>query len=129
VKAADLARWKTKLLDVRAEILREGDIEIEPVRKDPADLKQDDDGAPLTEMSQVIASKRNRSRAEVLARVQKALDRLENDPDMFGLCAECEEPIGKRLDVMPYVEMCVECQGARDGAAKPGGRRHLTDFK
>lgn len=122
-------QWKSKLVDLRAEILREGDIEIEPARKDPTDIKQDDDGAPLTEMSQVIASKRNRSRADVLGRVQKALDRLDNHPEMFGLCLECEEPIGKRLDVMPYVELCVECQGARDGATKPGTRKHLTDFK
>ena len=37
---------------------------------------------------------------------------------MFGLCIECEEPIpAKRLELMPYVELCVECQQATDGAA------------
>ena len=35
---------------------------------------------------------------------------------MFGRCTECEEPIPeKRLELMPYVELCVECQQATDG--------------
>jgi DnaK suppressor protein len=80
-------------------------------------------------MNQVIASKRNRARTDVLARVKRALERLEQNPDDFGLCDECGEPIGKRLEAMPYVELCVECQQERDGAAKLGRRRHLTDYK
>ena len=89
----------------------------------------DEDAAPLTEMNQVIASKRNRERAEVLRRIDAALRRMADDPEMFGLCRECEEPIGKRLAVMPYVELCVECQQGADGPRKPGGRRHLLDYK
>ncbi len=125
----DRPRLKKKLIELRADILREGDIEIEPVRKDATEVGGDEDEQPLTEMSQVIASKRNQSRAGVLKRVQAALRRIDDEPEMFGLCAECEEPIGKRLDLLPYVELCVECQGTKDGAAKPGRRRHLTDFK
>lgn len=129
VKASELALWKKRLLALRAEILAEGDVAIEPVRKDEAGVSSDEDGQPLAEMSQVIASKRNRERTLVLTRVNGALARLENDPDMFGLCRECEEPIGKRLEVVPYVEFCVECQQANDVASKPGRRRHLLDFK
>jgi DnaK suppressor protein len=125
----DLARHKEKLLALRAEILSEGDIEIEPGRKDPTEIGTDDDEAPLTEMNQVIASKRNRVRADALAKIQVALKRLEEEPELFGLCAECEEPIGRRLELMPYVELCVECQGARDDAPKDMRRRHLTDYK
>jgi DnaK suppressor protein len=129
VGASEIIRWKQRLLDLRAEILAEGDVEIEPTRKDDVSVGSDDDEQPLVEMSQVIASKRNRARTDVLARVNRALARIEDDPESFGLCRECEEPIGRRLQAMPYVELCVECQQASDGSHKPGGRRHLLDFK
>ncbi|HEY0714021.1 MAG TPA: TraR/DksA family transcriptional regulator [Polyangia bacterium] len=127
---ADRERWRAKLLAQKAEILAEGDLEIEPVRKDATDTGGDEDLAPLTEMSQVIASKRNRARTESLARIMAALKRLDDAPDDFGLCRECGEPIGKRLEAMPYVELCLECQSEQDGQTPRGaGRRHLTDFK
>jgi DnaK suppressor protein len=122
-------RHKQRLLEMKAEILAEGDIDLEPGRDDPAAVGSDEDAQPLTEMSQSIASSRNRNRSGVLKRIVVALVRLESDPEMFGLCAECEEPIPpKRLDLMPYVELCVECQQAADGK-RPTGRRHLRDFR
>lgn len=129
VDASQLEQWKKRLLALRAEILAEGDVAIEPVRKDEARVGGDEDEQPLVEMSQVIASKRNRSRTEALAKINKALARLENEPELFGLCRECEEPIGRRLDAVPYVELCLECQQANDGTHRPGRRRHLLDFK
>ena len=130
MEPAALKRYRQKLLDLKAEIVAGGDIEIEPGRKDPVAVGSDEDEQPLNEMSQAIASSRNRARAEVLGRVLAALTRLDGDPEMFGLCAECEEPIStKRLELMPYVELCVECQNATDGPRKTGGRRHLRDFR
>ena len=97
-----------------------GDIDIEP-GADATAVGSDEDAQPLAEMSQTIASSRNRNRSAVLARVVAALARLDDEPDAFGLCVECEEPIAtKRLDLMPYVELCVECQHAKDGAAARG---------
>jgi DnaK suppressor protein len=129
VNASELVQWKKRLLDLRAEILAEGDVAIEPVRKGDGRVGNDEDEQPLVEMSQVIASKRNRARTDTLAHVNRALARIEGEPELFGLCQECEEPIGKRLEAMPYVEFCIECQQASDGAHKPGRRRHLLDFK
>ena len=127
---AALKRYRQKLHDLKTEILAEGDIEIEPGRKDPAAVGSDEDEQPLAEMSQAIASSRNRSRADVLARVGVALSRIEEDPESFGLCTECDEPISeKRLQLMPYVELCVECQQAQDGPRSSGSRRHLRDFR
>jgi DnaK suppressor protein len=126
VKPRDVDRLKEKLLALKAEILSEGDLNIEPAGKDPTEVT-DEDAQPLAEMNQIIASKRNRARTEVLARVVRALDRIARSPEEFGLCSECEEPIGKRLEAMPYVEMCVECQQEKD-ARPQGRRRHLRDF-
>jgi DnaK suppressor protein len=126
---ADIARLRAKLLAMREELVREGDLEIEPVRKDPGDVGGDEDEQPLTEMSQVIASKRNRERTATLVKIDAALARLSAEPGAFGLCRECDEPLGKRLEALPYVELCVECQRTQDGDHRLGRRRHLTDYK
>jgi DnaK suppressor protein len=130
METAARQRHRQRLLDLRAEILAEGDIEAETARQDPSAVGNDEDAQPLAEMSQSIASSRNRNRTDVLARVTVALKRLDEEPESFGLCTECDEPIAaKRLDVMPYVELCVDCQQAHDGPRNQGGRRHLRDFR
>jgi RNA polymerase-binding transcription factor DksA len=126
---ATLERLRKRLLEMRAQILGEGDVAIEPARTDPTAVGGEEEAQSLTEMNQVIASKRNRERTTALGRIQAALKRLDEAPDAFGQCAECGDPIGKRLEVMPYVELCVECQHARDGSPKGLGRRHLRDFR
>jgi DnaK suppressor protein len=123
------ARFQKRLLDLKAEVLAEGDIAIEPGRADAAAVGTDEDAQPLAEMSQTIASSRNRERTVVLRLVAGALRRLEEDPETFGLCTECEEPISeKRLELRPYVELCVECQQGKD-APRGGNRKSLTDYR
>jgi len=132
VDEGERVRWQDKLLALKTAIMNEGDIELEPARKDAAAVGGDEDEQPLAEMNQIIASKRNRARTDVLARVLAALRRLDESPDEFGLCSECGESIGRRLEAMPYVELCVECQQERDGGPGTGAsgrRRHLTDFR
>ena len=126
---ATLERLRKRLLEMRAEILGEGDVAIEPARTDPTAVGGEDEAQALAEMNQVIASKRNRERTTALGRIQAALKRLDEAPDDFGQCAECGDPIGKRLEVMPYVELCVECQARRDGPKGPRTRRNLYDFR
>lgn len=127
----DLQRWKALLLALREQIVAEGDVAIEPTRREATEVGGDEDEAPLAEMNQVIASKRNRDRTATLALIVKALRRLEEAPDDFGTCKECGDPIGKRLERLPYVELCVECQGELDGdpAARKRPRRHLRDYR
>lgn len=123
------ARLRKKLLDLRGELLEEGDVAIEPGRVDAAMVGTDDDAQPLAEMSQTIASSRNRERTGMLRLVSAALRRLDEEPAAFGLCVECEEPISeKRLELRPYVELCVECQQSRD-APRGGSRKNLTDWR
>jgi DnaK suppressor protein len=131
VDRAARERIRKRLLALKAEILDEGDIEVAPGHSEAAaDVRSDEDTQPLAEMSQAIASSRNRNRSDVLVRVTAALARIDDDPENFGLCGDCEEPIpAKRLELMPYVELCVDCQQAADGPRKPGTRRHLRDFK
>ena len=61
-------------------------------------------------------------------KVRRALRVIAEEPEMYGLCGECEEPIGKRLKVQPHADLCVECQAERD-KPRGTGRKHLTDFR
>jgi DnaK suppressor protein len=123
------AAAKLALDRVRAEIVRSGPARIEPNRKDPTDTGvADEDAQALSEMMQVLASQRNKGQAGLLARVDKALRKLAEAPDDFGLCEACEEEIAaKRLKLMPYATLCAECQ-ARSEPRHGGRRRSTTDF-
>jgi DnaK suppressor protein len=127
--SAERARFRQKLVDLKAELVAEGDLAIEPGRTDAAAVGTDEDAQPLAEMSQTIASSRNRERTMILRQVTAALRRMEEEPEAFGLCTDCEEPIsGKRLELRPYVELCVECQQSHD-PARGGTRKSLTDYR
>jgi DnaK suppressor protein len=115
---------------LRAEALRAGPARIEPNRRDPATSGvADEDEQALSEMMQVLASKRNEGQAALVARIERALRKLAEAPDDFGMCEECEEEIGaKRLAAVPYATLCLACQTKRDpklGAS----RKKLTDFR
>lgn len=50
-----------------------------------------------------------------LALVREALDRIESNA--YGLCEECQGPIGdRRLQALPWSNLCIQCQGARESA-------------
>jgi DnaK suppressor protein len=115
---------------LRAELVRAGPARIEPNRRDASTTGvADEDAQALSEMMQVLASKRNEGQAALLRQVDRALAKLADAPDDFGLCEDCEEEIApKRLAAVPYATLCVACQAKRD--PKLGvGRKKLTDFR
>ena len=125
----DLQRFRTRLEELREELRAEGDLALENTARDGGDGKIDEDAAPLSEMNQVIASKRNAERALRLKQIAVALKRLVNEPEEFGLCGVCDEEIPeKRLWLMPWATRCVACQ--EKGEDDRGGRRkHLGDYR
>jgi DnaK suppressor protein len=124
------AKLRAALETLRAQALGEGPNKIEPNRKDAATVGVgDEDEQALNEMLQTLASERNKAKAEQLARIDRALGRLERAPDEFGRCEECDEEIApKRLALMPYATLCAECQAARD-PRRGAARKSLTDYK
>lgn len=123
------------LLQRRAELLAEGHVPVEFGQADQGEaaLKPDDDAAPLAEMTQVIASGRNRARTAALAAIDDALRRLAADPEEFGVCEACDEPIAApRLVLVPTATLCAACQNEDEQAMRTRGgnrRRHLTDYR
>ena len=89
----------------------------------------DEDAQALGEMLQVLSSQRNKGQKELMARIDQALRRIDDDPDDFGLCQDCEEAIPlKRLELMPYATLCAACQTKRD-PQRGAARKKITDYQ
>lgn len=125
---AQRTQLRKALQELEAQLLGKGPRKVEPNRTSEAESGGDEDEQPLNEMLQTIASNRNRSDAATLGLVQRALAKLEKDPDSYGECEECGEEIALgRLKAMPYAELCVACQAKRDPRTLPT-RKRLTDY-
>ena len=121
---------KAQLHKLRDEVQSQGPTKIEPNRKDATTIGvSDEDEQALSEMMQTLASQQNRRQSELLGQIEKALLRLERDPDMVGLCEECEEEIDeRRLSLRPYVTLCADCQAEHD-PKRNQTRKSLTDYR
>ncbi len=125
------AALRLALERLRRQLLATGPAKIEPNRRDPATTGvADEDAQALSEMLQVLASQRNRGQADLLGRIDRALRKLEDAPDEYGLCESCEEEIPHgRLALMPYAALCAECQARSEPRPGAGRRRSVTDFE
>jgi DnaK suppressor protein len=128
--AAQRKAFEKRLKALEAELLERGPSRIEPNRTDAALPADAEDEQPLNEMLQAIASGRNRTYEADLQRIRKALMKLRDDPDMFGLCEQCEEPIAKaRLEAQPHALLCVGCQSKKEDHRGGATRKKLTDYR
>ncbi len=126
----DRVRFREALTQKRQDTLDAGPAKIEPNRKDTAAVGvADEDEQALSEMMQTLASERNRQQTKLVSEIDRALRKLRETPDDFGMCEECEEDIAqKRLQLMPYARLCAECQTKLDPKRKVS-RKSLTDYK
>ncbi len=123
-----LTYFRTLLVGLRDGLDDAGPHRLLPNRQDDTG-RRDDDHQPLNEMNQAIASSRNRTRSADLAKVKAAIERIDRDPEDFGLCIECDEPIPpKRLELKPYAEHCVKCLSAREEGKGGHRRKSLGDY-
>jgi len=124
------SRFERSLEERRAALLRDGPEKIEPNRTDTATTGvADDDAQALSEMLQTLASSRNRDASRAIAAIDRALRKLRDAPDDFGVCEDCGDDIPpKRLDVMPWAQLCTECQSTAD-PQRNVGRKKITDYR
>jgi DnaK suppressor protein len=125
----ELSKLRVTLLELRAKALEAGPATIEPTRRDASAVGVADlDEQALTEMNQILASERNKQQAQLVRQIDRALRKMEMEPDGFGVCEDCEEDIPpKRLALMPHATLCATCQAAKD-PARGKKRKSLTDF-
>ena len=95
--------------EAHSESLEEQSGELSVYRFHMADIGTE---AMEREKSFLLASKEG----ERLYRTDEALRRLYRDPDSFGQCTNCGNPIGmERLRVVPDATFCRECQRDSEG--------------
>ena len=125
-----VASLSAQLKKLRDEVVSQGPQKIEPNRKDSTTIGvSDEDEQALCEMMRTLASQQNRRQSELLAQIERALARLDREPDLVGLCEECEEEIDeRRLSLRPYVTLCAECQSSYD-PKRNIARKNLTDYR
>ena len=128
--ARQLKALRLALQKLRAQALAAGPAPIKPNTRDETQVGTvDEDAQALGEMLQVLSSQRNKGQKELLARIDQALRRIDDHPDDFGLCQECEEQIPvKRLELMPYATLCAACQTRRD-PQRGAARKKITDYQ
>lgn len=131
VTPKDVEFFKALLLRRQAELRAEGDVEVVPENAGGDTARRvDEDAAPLAEMNQIIASKRNLARTHQLEGIVEALGMIHEDPEEYGHCEDCSQEIKrKRLELMPWSTLCIRCAEKRERADPRGRRRHLTDYK
>ena len=102
---ADHITLKQSLLTRREELNQRLDgIKKEATRKNSADWSEQ---AQERENDEVIDALGNEATLELL-KINRALVRMEDDE--YGLCLECGVDIpDKRLEIMPFADMCVKC--------------------
>ena len=67
--------------------------------------------------------------AGLVRQIRSAIDRI--DDGTYGICRECEADIApKRLQAIPWAQLCIQCQEAADGSETdfriPSSYRHAA---
>lgn len=120
-----LAHIEKRLLDERARALRSLGLFDEMAKADRESGDSDlsaytdhmaDQGTEAMEREKaaLFATKEGR----YLYRLEEALRRLYNDPETFGSCHTCGNPVGyERLDALPHARYCIDCKLKEEEAA------------
>lgn len=107
--------------------LDEGSNEVTREDVDVSASAKDDDLGPYMAMDQAIASGRNAAYAAEIAALASAIHRIDESPEDFGVCVECDQDIPfRRMELLPHATMCVTCQSRHEGGSSR--RRKVTDY-
>jgi DnaK suppressor protein len=108
-------RYRKRLEDERdrlQEMIREYELELEEARLTESSSDRSPDpgnaeaGSMKFEYEKELSIEQNT--VDLLGKVERALDNIEKGN--YGICESCGKPIPMaRLDVLPYVTLCVDC--------------------
>jgi len=109
VNKRQLERFRKILLKRRETLLEMRNRHRLATQQITADMPKDaEESLPLEELTGVISEQEGLEVRE-LEQIDLALRRIEDKA--YGICTNCEEDIAiKRLEVLPYATLCVQCQ-------------------
>ncbi|MGE0787483.1 MAG: TraR/DksA family transcriptional regulator [Sandaracinaceae bacterium] len=118
--ADDLAHFKTVLEAKRVALVRSAQESLEQDMTFDTNEMPDEVDLASTEYIQSFALRLRGRDRKFIDKIELALRKVEAGE--FGLCEECEEPIGrKRLEARPETTLCIRC--------KEDQERNERDFK
>ena len=123
-----MKHFKERLLEERARVVKElGNY------SDAFNVSAQDAGGELSAYSFHMADQgtdaMEREKAFLFAsqegrflwHIDQALRRLYRDPENFGKCHDCGEPMAfERLDALPHARYCIECKQREEDGKRQG---------
>ena len=116
----DLKKFRALLEEKRQAVLdRARKTLTQDMALDPNDLPDEMDLASSEYLQSFEFRLRGREKTH-LAKLELALKKI--DAGTFGICEECEEPIGKkRLETRPETKLCIRCKEDQERDEKAFG--------
>jgi DnaK suppressor protein len=117
MRKAFLKKMREKLLEMRAQLLRSVQSDLQEGREQTKDEGMDTyDIASDARDREISLILNDRDRDKALA-IDDALARI--DEGSYGVCESCESDIAEaRLEALPFTRLCVSCQADREKEAK-----------
>jgi DnaK suppressor protein len=117
MRKAFLKKMREKLLEMRAQLLRSVQSDLQEGREQTKDEGMDTyDIASDARDREISLILNDRDRDKALA-IDDALARI--DEGSYGVCDSCESDIAEaRLEALPFTRLCVSCQAEREKEAK-----------
>jgi len=117
MRKAFLKKMREKLLEMRAQLLRNVQSDLQEGREQTKDEGMDTyDIASDARDREISLILNDRDRDKALA-IDDALARI--DEGSYGACDSCESDIAEaRLEALPFTRLCVSCQAEREKEAK-----------
>jgi DnaK suppressor protein len=117
MRKAFLKKMREKLLEMRAQLLRNVQSDLQEGREQTKDEGMDTyDIASDARDREISLILNDRDRDKAMA-IDDALARI--DEGSYGVCESCESDIAEaRLEALPFTRLCVSCQAEREKEAK-----------
>lgn len=114
--------WFRELLEERkAKLLGEADRTAHDMGDNEAEGFPDPTDRGVMESERNLELRIRDRERKLITKIEEAIGRIEDGT--FGLCEECEEPIGaKRLQVRPVTTLCIRCKEEQEQAEKGAPR-------
>lgn len=115
-----LQQFKEQLKAMRGEIISDVEQTLTDMGSQQGNIPDLNDRATIESDREFELRLRSRER-KLLNKIESAIDRI--DKGTYGICADCEEPIGiKRLQARPVATYCIDCKLEQERQEKNLGK-------
>ena len=115
-----LQQFREQLKAMKGEIISDVEQTLTDMTSQHGNIPDPNDRATIESDRDFELRLRSRER-KLLDKIEMAIARIDNGT--YGICAECEEPIGiKRLQARPVATYCIDCKLEQERREKNLGR-------